>query len=155
MVAIVFIGTFTSVVEMVHLSLLQTASAFSYNTNSIVLMDAFSYHCWMLPQEVFSDEQFPNDTDRSCMCGSVKLSNLPIGTSWKLIKGQSIVETIIPDNIHDFLTASQFKTQSGSDGVVSTFLSPTLCDVLIPKVAAYQMVGDIASLMIRTGVCVC
>ena len=124
----------------------QTAAALQYNTNCLTLTDTATYHCWVFPSYdvCLSLSSISFGQSKSCVCGSVKLSDLPNDSSWVSVSGWKGQEPVIPDIVEDVLKAN-------SSQYSHPFISfPVLCDPLRQTLSSISLSKQLAVMITRT-----
>ncbi len=81
---------------------------------------------------------------RKCCCGSLTLSNLPLGT--KLVEAVSMDTISVPDEINHAMENLAMNQMSPGNA--------KLLDFGLPKVKAIETAGEIAATVIQIGFCV-
>lgn len=112
----------------------------------MTLTDTATYHCWVFPSydvcPSLSSTSF--GPSKSCVCGSVKLSDLPNGSSWVTVNGWKGREPVIPDFVEDVLKANSSQC---SCPLISF---PVLCDPLRQTLASVSLSKQLAAMITRT-----
>ena len=145
-----FPETMQHTARMVAHVLRKTASCLEHD-EGLLLTDSAFHHCWSFPP-IDQCWELPLDSpvlsqSKTCNCGQLRVGLIPTGSSWKLVDSHDEAVQIIPDGLVKMLNSS-----SESKKMVATF--PTVCDPLLPKIAAVSMSSDLACLLLRTAACV-
>ena len=83
-------------------------------------------------------------TSKSCVCGSVKLSDLPNDSSWVSVNRWKGQEPVIPDIVEDVLKANSFQC---SHPLISF---PVLCDPLRQTLVSISLSKQLTVMITRT-----
>ena len=114
----------------------------------LTLTDSSLHHCWSFPPydhcEDMPDDSACFSAQKQCNCGGYTISDLPAGSEWLPVQSTCAFVDVIPARIT--LLLSKYVTHS-SQCVMS---SPTICDMIDPKLAALTLVGDTTGLLLRT-----
>ena len=87
--------------------------------------------------------------DKTCGCGCVRLSDLPLSCEWVPL-GDDKLSLHVPESMKEILRrATKESARSSFEGTVEIKPFPCVCDAFLPKLKAIEMANDLSSTLLR------
>ena len=167
---LIFPETFAATVKSVAASLRRVALSLEHH-GGLVLRDSSFHHCWSFPpyeyfealrltlsreEECLALSAICHEGGKTCNCGAVSLSQLPMDCVWEGMR-ESV---IVPEGLYlggetkkggGKMKENTRRSSKQPSNNVDTYTDVCVCDPYEAKLAALCLAGDIASTILRVG----
>lgn len=115
----------------------------------LFVTDLWRHHCWLFPSADEMEGMSRDQQDRmlavkTCICGSVALTELPSGCEWRCLQPVEMVPDVVTEAAGRVALLPAVGRDDGTNGC-----HVAVVDLCFIKMKAVELAGDLASSILR------